>query len=250
MSRSPTGSCAVAPRASWPTSSAARATRRPRGCSTPPTRRSRRRPHGPRRPRSRSRQGAPAGGRGSLRDALGHPRSRPGAHRGAPAASGGVLLSGLVTADWEEADMPLRVRTLRAGSVALLALALTVSRRGRARPGGTTITFLTPPWGVPPDQALLDAFEAESGITVEVQDAGQMETPVHRRPGRGGCRPARRRRHLPDRGGAVQHRRHGQRRAARRPHRGCGHGPERLRASRLLAARRCPRRASRSTASS
>jgi multiple sugar transport system substrate-binding protein len=34
---------------------------------------------------------------------------------------------------------------------------------------GTTITFLTPPWGVPPDQALLDAFQTESGITVEIQ---------------------------------------------------------------------------------
>jgi multiple sugar transport system substrate-binding protein len=41
---------------------------------------------------------------------------------------------------------------------------------------GPTITFLTPPWGVPPDQAALDAFQAESGITVEVIDAGQMET--------------------------------------------------------------------------
>lgn len=33
----------------------------------------------------------------------------------------------------------------------------------------TTITFLTPPWGAPPDQAALDAFTAETGITVEVQ---------------------------------------------------------------------------------
>lgn len=34
---------------------------------------------------------------------------------------------------------------------------------------GTTISFLTPPWGAPPDQALLDAFQAESGITVDIQ---------------------------------------------------------------------------------
>jgi multiple sugar transport system substrate-binding protein len=32
-----------------------------------------------------------------------------------------------------------------------------------------TITFLTPPWGVPPDAEALAAFEAETGITVEVQ---------------------------------------------------------------------------------
>ena len=32
-----------------------------------------------------------------------------------------------------------------------------------------TITFLTPAWGVPPDEESLKAFQAESGITVEVQ---------------------------------------------------------------------------------
>jgi multiple sugar transport system substrate-binding protein len=41
---------------------------------------------------------------------------------------------------------------------------------------GTTITFLTPPWGVPPDPALLDAFEAESGITVEIIEKSPIET--------------------------------------------------------------------------
>jgi multiple sugar transport system substrate-binding protein len=40
----------------------------------------------------------------------------------------------------------------------------------------TSITFLTPPWGVPPDQALLDAFQAESGITVEVINKSPIET--------------------------------------------------------------------------
>lgn len=32
-----------------------------------------------------------------------------------------------------------------------------------------TITFLTPAWGVPPDEEALKAFQAESGITVEIQ---------------------------------------------------------------------------------
>ena len=31
------------------------------------------------------------------------------------------------------------------------------------------ITFLTPSWGVPPDKALLESFQRESGITVEIQ---------------------------------------------------------------------------------
>ncbi len=31
------------------------------------------------------------------------------------------------------------------------------------------ITFLTPSWGVPPDKALLESFQKESGITVEIQ---------------------------------------------------------------------------------
>jgi multiple sugar transport system substrate-binding protein len=38
----------------------------------------------------------------------------------------------------------------------------------------TTITFLTPPWGVPPDAEALAAFTAESGITVEIQSV-QMD---------------------------------------------------------------------------
>jgi len=52
--------------------------------------------------------------------------------------------------------------------VALCALALIVP--GMSVLGqGTTITFLTPPWAVPPDADKLAAFEAESGITVEIQ---------------------------------------------------------------------------------
>ena len=38
----------------------------------------------------------------------------------------------------------------------------------------TTITFLTPPWGVPPDEEALQTFQDESGITVEIQSV-QME---------------------------------------------------------------------------
>ena len=33
----------------------------------------------------------------------------------------------------------------------------------------TTISFLTPPWGVPPNEDALNAFMEESGITVEIQ---------------------------------------------------------------------------------
>lgn len=51
-----------------------------------------------------------------------------------------------------------------AASAAALALALPIGAQD-----GTTITFLTPPWGVPPDQDALAAFTAETGITVEVQ---------------------------------------------------------------------------------
>lgn len=51
-----------------------------------------------------------------------------------------------------------------AASAAALALALPIGAQD-----GTNITFLTPPWGVPPDQDALAAFTAETGITVEVQ---------------------------------------------------------------------------------
>jgi multiple sugar transport system substrate-binding protein len=44
-------------------------------------------------------------------------------------------------------------------------LMLFVSMLGSAQ----TITFLTPAWGVPPDEKALEAFQAESGITVEIQ---------------------------------------------------------------------------------
>ena len=65
---------------------------------------------------------------------------------------------------------------VRVGSAAVLALALAVPAGGAVAQDGASITFLTPPWGVPPDADALAAFEAESGIDVEVIDAGQMET--------------------------------------------------------------------------
>lgn len=49
------------------------------------------------------------------------------------------------------------------GLFVMLAMGAQVSAQG------TTITFLTPPWGVPPDADALAAFEAETGITVEIQ---------------------------------------------------------------------------------
>ena len=65
---------------------------------------------------------------------------------------------------------------VRVSSAAALTLALAIPAGGAVAQDGASITFLTPPWGVPPDQAALEAFEAESGISVEVIDAGQMET--------------------------------------------------------------------------
>ena len=70
--------------------------------------------------------------------------------------------------------MPLR-SFVRVGSAAI-SDARAGPRRERRVQDGATITFLTPPWGVPPDQDALAAFEAESGISVDVIDAGQMET--------------------------------------------------------------------------
>ena len=57
---------------------------------------------------------------------------------------------------------------VRVGSTAALALALVVPAGAAVAQDGTTITMLTPSWGVPPDPALLQAFEDESGITVEI----------------------------------------------------------------------------------
>lgn len=52
----------------------------------------------------------------------------------------------------------------------LLLIALfTLVLPGAALAQDTTITFLTPPWGVPPDADALAAFQADSGITVEIQ---------------------------------------------------------------------------------
>ncbi len=55
----------------------------------------------------------------------------------------------------------------RMGLVGVVAASLLLPAVAAAQ--STTITFLTPPWGVPPDQAALDAFQTETGITVEIQ---------------------------------------------------------------------------------
>ncbi len=67
--------------------------------------------------------------------------------------------------------MKVRYRTIL---VLALAIALVWPALGR---GGApqTITFLTAPWGVPPDQALLKSFEARSGITVQIISAPSAE---------------------------------------------------------------------------
>lgn len=58
--------------------------------------------------------------------------------------------------------------SLRMTLLAVLALALILLTAPVAAQG-TTITFLTPPWGVPPDADALAAFTAETGINVEIQ---------------------------------------------------------------------------------
>ncbi len=57
---------------------------------------------------------------------------------------------------------------VRVGSAAALTLALAIPMGGAMAQDGTTITMLTPSWGVPPDADLLAAFEEESGINVEI----------------------------------------------------------------------------------
>ena len=51
----------------------------------------------------------------------------------------------------------------------LLLLTLLVSITSPSMAQDKKITFLTPPWGVPPDEAALKAFEKEAGFTVEIQ---------------------------------------------------------------------------------
>lgn len=56
----------------------------------------------------------------------------------------------------------------RLGAAAILTLALVVPVGSASAQEGTTITLLAPSWGVPPNAELLQAFEAESGIDVEI----------------------------------------------------------------------------------
>jgi len=57
-----------------------------------------------------------------------------------------------------------------------MVLAITLVWPALGRGGAPqTITFLTAPWGVPPDQALLKSFENRSGITVQIISAPSAE---------------------------------------------------------------------------
>ena len=60
--------------------------------------------------------------------------------------------------------MQLMKRTL---FVVMLVLLLSIGFAAHAQ--DTTISFLAPPWGVPPSEDALNAFMEESGITVEIQ---------------------------------------------------------------------------------
>ena len=51
----------------------------------------------------------------------------------------------------------------------ILVLLLLLSMGFAAQAQDTTISFLAPPWGVPPSEDALNAFMEESGITVEIQ---------------------------------------------------------------------------------
>lgn len=53
--------------------------------------------------------------------------------------------------------------------VVLVVFLFTLLSTNIALAQDTTITFLTPPWGVPPDEEALAAFTAETGIAVEIQ---------------------------------------------------------------------------------
>ncbi len=55
------------------------------------------------------------------------------------------------------------------GLTVLFVLLLLLSLGFAAQAQDTTISFLTPPWGVPPNEDALNAFMEESGINVEIQ---------------------------------------------------------------------------------
>ena len=54
-------------------------------------------------------------------------------------------------------------------TITMLVFLISLGFAGPAAAQDTTISFLTAPWGVPPDEDLLNAFMEESGITVEIQ---------------------------------------------------------------------------------
>jgi multiple sugar transport system substrate-binding protein len=64
---------------------------------------------------------------------------------------------------------------MRVAAAALLALAMAIPVGSTIAQEGATITFLTPPWGVPQDPEGLAAFQEETGITVEVVERSPIE---------------------------------------------------------------------------
>ncbi len=58
--------------------------------------------------------------------------------------------------------------------ILILVLLVLLFSLGLSAQAQDSISFLAPPWGVPPDEALLNAFMEESGITVEIQSV-QMQ---------------------------------------------------------------------------
>ena len=68
----------------------------------------------------------------------------------------------------------MRRRVLRCASLACVLIALLASTLATAGPK-RSITFLTAPWGVPPDKDLLTKFENSSGISVQVISAPSAE---------------------------------------------------------------------------
>src|SRR4051812_1276432 len=62
----------------------------------------------------------------------------------------------------------LKSRIQRIASI-LVILAIALAFAGPTRAQSKKITFLTPPWGVPPNADTFKAWQDKSGITVEIQ---------------------------------------------------------------------------------
>jgi multiple sugar transport system substrate-binding protein len=59
--------------------------------------------------------------------------------------------------------------------IVVLCAAVVPASFSRVKAQEVTITFLTPPWGVPPNEETLTAFESESGIKVDVQSVQNQD---------------------------------------------------------------------------